>query len=113
MSERDYPVGHPAASDYSGQKHAAHISPFAHDYPPGHAARGGQNSNRLSTPDGMRTAHNSQKTDLQELAMVGSLPPLIDDETGKAVELSSQQLAHVYAVRNAIAKGQLWDRQWK
>lgn len=51
--ERDYPLGHPAASDYKGEPYTPPIAPHAEDYPHGHPARGGANSHSSSTPDGM------------------------------------------------------------
>ena len=34
--ERDYPIGHPAASDYNGEPYNPPPPPLARDYPPGH-----------------------------------------------------------------------------
>lgn len=56
MAERDYPVGHPAASDYAGQKYTPPRAPFSEDFAPDHPARGGKNISPLDTPDGMRAA---------------------------------------------------------
>src|SRR5437763_8895832 len=100
--ERDYPIGHPAASDYKGGPCAPRRAPFVEAFPPGHPARGGKDVGPLDTPDGMRAAHLKRSQDLQELAAVGSLPPLVDDETGQALELTPEQLAHVYATRKGL-----------
>jgi hypothetical protein len=100
--ERDYPIGHPAASDFRGENYVPPISPYALDYDPAHPAHAGRNSDEKSTPDGMRAAHNEQRTDIGELAMVGSLPPLVDPDTGEALALSPKQLAHIYAVRKGL-----------
>lgn len=100
--ERDFPVGHPAACDYIGEPYTPPRAPFGEDFAPGHPARSGKNIGALDTPDGMRAAHLADSQDLQELAMVGSLPPLFDPDTHEQVKLSPQELAHVYAVRNAI-----------
>jgi hypothetical protein len=54
--ERDYPVGHPAASDYKGEPYTPPRAPYAEDFPPGHPARGGKNASRLDTPDGTHDA---------------------------------------------------------
>jgi hypothetical protein len=102
MQERDFPVGHPAASDYKGQPYHPNRAPFEEDFPVGHPARGGRNVSLLDTPDGLHAHHLKQSQDLQALAMMGSLPPLVDDTTGKEVDLTPQELAHIYAVRNAL-----------
>lgn len=102
MPERDYPVGHPAAPDYKGQPYRPNRAPFEEDFPVGHPARNGRNVSDLDRPDGQRAAHLKQSQDLQVLAMIGSLPRLIDDATGKEVELTPQELAHIYAVRKAL-----------
>lgn len=52
--ERDYPIGHPAASDYKGERYVPPRAPFAEDFPPDHPARAGKNITALDTPDGMR-----------------------------------------------------------
>ena len=103
MPERDFPVGHPAASDYAGQPYKAPRSPFLDEFPEGHLARNGKNIRPVDSPDGMRQAFNSQSQHLQELAAIGSLPALTDLATGEPVPLSSEQLAHVYAVRHGLS----------
>jgi hypothetical protein len=100
--ERDYPVGHPAASDYNGEPYTPQGAHSRFDYPPGHPAHGGKNVGTLDTADGMRAAHNLQTQNLSELAAVGSLPPLRDDSTGDEIKLTAEQLAHVYAVRKGL-----------
>jgi len=102
MPDRDFPVGHPAASDYKGEGYFPDLSPHTEDFGRKHPARGGKNVSALDTPDGMRAAHNAQKQDLQALAAMGSLPPLMDSETGKPVDLTPQELAHIYAVRKGL-----------
>ncbi len=42
-TERDYPVGHPAAPDYAGEHYTPPKAPHAEDFPEGHPARGGAN----------------------------------------------------------------------
>ena len=59
MSERDFPVGHPAAADYKGEKYTPETAPYGSDFPRNHPARGGRNTSALDTPDGMRAAHNA------------------------------------------------------
>ena len=54
MPERDYPLGHPAASDYKGEKYIPPRAPFAEDFGPDHPARLGRNINDLDSPDGAR-----------------------------------------------------------
>lgn len=102
MQERDYPVGHPAASDYKGEAYHPNRAPFEEDYPKGHPARDGKNVSHLDTPDGHRAAFNQQRQDLQVLAAMGSLPPLKDDATDREIELTPQELAYVYAVRKGL-----------
>jgi len=101
--ERDYPVGHPAASDYRGEPYTPPRAPFSEDFAPGHPARDGKNISALDSPDGMRAAHNEHRQNLAELAAIGSLRPLIDDQTGQPIPLSPYQLAHVYAVRKGLS----------
>lgn len=74
MSERDYPVGHPAASDYNGQKYTPPRAPWQDDFDADSPARGGANTNPLDTPDGMREHQNKLSQDLAELAAIGALP---------------------------------------
>lgn len=50
--ERDYPEGHPAASDYSGEQYTPPRAPHSEDFPPDHPARGGKNVSALDSPDG-------------------------------------------------------------
>lgn len=56
MAERDYPVGHPAASDYKGEKYTPPRAPFADDFSVDHPAYQGKNISAIDTPDGMRAA---------------------------------------------------------
>jgi len=100
--ERDYPIGHPAASDYNGEPYAPLMTLGAEDFPPGDPARGGGNVTSLHTPDGMRASLNAQAAELHELAPVGSLPRLKDPTTGEAIELTPAQLALVYRVRQSL-----------
>jgi hypothetical protein len=68
MAERDYPVGHPSASDYKGEHYVPPRAPFSEDFPPGHPARDGKNIGVLDTPDGKRaqtmreSQDNAQRT---------------------------------------------------
>ena len=100
--ELAYPVGHPAHPDYKGEPYQNPAAIFDIDFPEGHPARGGANVRAIDTPDGHHAAHLKQSTDLQQLAMMGSLPPLKDPDTGEVIPLTAEQLAHVYAVRNAL-----------
>lgn len=59
--ERDYPVGHPAASDYAGEEYIPPRAPWSEDFAPDHPARGGANTSALDTPDGYRDAVNQQQ----------------------------------------------------
>jgi len=102
MAERDYPVGHPAAADYKGEPYTPPRSPYTRDFDEGHPAFGGKNIAATDTPDGMRAAANKFQNNLQELAAIGSLPPLVDDNTGEALQISPEQLAYVYAVRKGL-----------
>lgn len=52
--ERDYPVGHPAASDYSGEPYTPPDAPWSSDFPANHPARGGKNTSEADSPDGAR-----------------------------------------------------------
>jgi hypothetical protein len=101
MAERDYPVGHPAASDYKGEPYVDRFASYAYDFPEGHPARGGKNRSALDTPDGVRDSHMRQVTPLQDLAMQGSLPPLRDPAKDEPLPLAPAELAHVYATRLA------------
>jgi hypothetical protein len=102
LQERDFPEGHPAASDYTGQAWTNPAAVHDHDFPVGHPARNGGNVREIDRPDGQRAAHLKQSQDLMQLAMIGSLPPLIDPATNDPIELTAEQLAHVYAVRNSL-----------
>ncbi|HWY55754.1 MAG TPA: hypothetical protein VNZ03_14900 [Terriglobales bacterium] len=100
--ERDYPVGHPAASDYKGEAYVDRFASYAYDFPEGHAARGGKNRSDLDTPDGVRESHLRQTQPLQDLAKQGSLPPVFDPAKKEPLPLSAEQLAHIYSARNAV-----------
>src|SRR5277367_3431409 len=98
-SELAYPVGHPAHPDYKGEPWVNPDAKFGVDFASGHPARNGANTRTIDTPDGQRDAHRKQATDLAQLAMLGSLPPARDPDTGEVIELTPDQLALVYAVR--------------
>lgn len=100
--ERDFPVGHPAASDYNGELYTPPLAPYSEDFSEGHPAREGKNISPLDTADGFRAALLQQRTDLVELASVGSLPPLIDDTKSMPVTLAASELALLYALRNGL-----------
>jgi len=102
MPERDYPIGHPAASDYKGQAYKPGFDAMAHDYRENHPARGGANVTALDSPDGKRAALNTRIADLHELAAVGSLPALIDPTTKEPIPLTAAQIAYIYTVRAAL-----------
>jgi hypothetical protein len=102
MPELAYPVGHPAHPDYKGEPWKNPAAVYDEDFPEGHPARGGANVRAIDTPDGQRAAHLKQFQDLQQLAMLGSLPPVLDPETGEKLNLSPAALAHVYAVRKGL-----------
>lgn len=100
--ERDFPVGHPAASDYAGEPYSPPRAPYTEDFAEGHPARDGKNVSTLDTPDGLRAAHLQFRNDLVELAMVGSLPRLVDFENNEPIPLTPEQLATVYALRHGL-----------
>jgi hypothetical protein len=104
--ERDFPVGHPAASDYKGEAFTDRFASYAYDFPEGHAARAGKNRGDLDTPDGVRESHLGEKTPLVDLAKQGSLPPLFDPEKHDPLPLTPDQLAHIYAARLAADETQ-------
>lgn len=101
MAERDYPVGHPAASDYKGEPYVDLFASYAFDFPEGHGARGGKNRGDLDTPDGVRESHLKQVTPLVDLATSGSLPPVFAPGRPEPLPLPPAQLAHIYAARLA------------
>jgi hypothetical protein len=72
--ERDFPIGHPAAADYAGERYVPAGPAFPEDFPPGHPARDGDNTAENDTPDGMRAALDQQQQDLDELATIGAFP---------------------------------------
>jgi hypothetical protein len=102
MPELAYPVGHPAHPDYKGEAWKNPAAVYDEDFPEGHPARGGANVRAIDTPDGQRAAQLKQSQDLQQLAMMGSLPPVVDPATGEKLALSPEALAHVYAVRKGL-----------
>lgn len=82
MAERDYPVGHPAASDYKGERYTPPRAPFGEDFGPDHPARGGKNTSTADTPDGMRerTVKDWQaNADRMAVAEPPATPPTGDD----------------------------------
>ena len=102
MPELAYPVGHPAHPDYKGEPWSNPAAKFDQDFPVGHPARLGANVREIDTPDGRHKAHLEHTTSLRDLAAMGSLPPVVDSATGEKLELTADQLAHVYAVRNGL-----------
>jgi hypothetical protein len=101
-AELAYPAGHPANPDYKGEPWTNPAETTGVDFPEGHPARGGANVRLIDTPDGQRAALLKQTTDLMQLAMMGSLPPVMDAEKGLPLQLSPAQLAHIYAVRKGL-----------
>lgn len=99
--ERDYPIGHPAASDYQGQPYVDRFASYAFDFPEGSPARGGKNCSDLDSPDGVRAAQLRQVNKLQDLAQQGSLPPVFAPGSKEPLPLTAAQLAHIYAARHA------------
>jgi hypothetical protein len=99
--ERDYPVGHPAASDYKGTPFVDKFASYAYDFPEGHPARGGKNVSVLDTPDGAREATVHRVNNLTTLAEEGALPPLFAPGRKEPLPLTAAQLAHLYAARKA------------
>jgi len=71
MAERDYPVGHPAAVDYAGQKYTGPRAPWQDDFPEDHPARGGANTNATDTPDGQRAFLDDLAAAVQDRAAEG------------------------------------------
>jgi len=100
--ERDFPIDHPAASDYDGTPYHPPRAPYGEDFPEGHPARGGKNITPLDTPDGRRAAALEYCNDLVDLAVSGSLPPLVDDVRHDVIDLPPVQLATLYALRNGL-----------
>lgn len=43
VAERDWPTGHPSASDYQGERYTPPEPPFGFDWPEGHPCRLGAN----------------------------------------------------------------------
>jgi len=72
--ERDYPIGHPASSDYAGQKYTPPRAPWMDDFPEDHPAHGGRNCNETDSPDGQRANLLAVEQDVAELAAVGAIP---------------------------------------
>jgi hypothetical protein len=102
MQELDFPVTHPASVHYTGTTPAV-VSAFVDvDFPFSHPARGGANVRDIDTIDGQRAAHLKYRQDLHQLAMMGSLPPVMDPETHRPLELAPEQLALIYAVRKGL-----------
>lgn len=101
MSERDYPVGHPAAGDYKGEAYADKFASYAYDFPEDHPARGGKNIADTDTPDGMRESQAKQTNRFVDLASVGSLPKLFDGKQPEPLQVAPEKLAQIYAARLA------------
>lgn len=97
--ERDFPIGHPAASDYKGEAYKDPFASYMYDFPEGHPARAGKNRSELDTPDGVREAHLRQTTPLADLAKQGSLPPMFRAGAAEPLPLPAEQLAEIYAAR--------------
>src|SRR5216683_3835128 len=74
QGERDFPMGHPAASDYKGEAYTPPRAPWEHDYAADNPARAGANTSPLDSPDGMREAIKQRIQDLDELRAIGALP---------------------------------------
>jgi hypothetical protein len=91
VKERDYPVGHPAAADYKGEKYFPPDAPFAADYPRNHPARGGKNVSDLDTPDGRRAAHLKQAQDIAELIAVGAIPSDTEHEADAITDAATDE----------------------
>jgi hypothetical protein len=99
MAERDYPEGHPAASDYKGTPYVDRFASYQYDFPEGHPARAGKNVSHVDTPDGMREVQMKTVTPLKDLAKQGSLPPMFAPGRKEPLALAPEALAHIYASR--------------
>jgi hypothetical protein len=75
--ERDFPLGHPAACDYKGEKYNPPKAPWQVDYEHTDPARGGRNTSHLDTPDGMREALTVASAARAELADLGAPAPAV------------------------------------
>lgn len=102
-----YPVGHPGHPEYKGEpwRNPADVGTAA--YYPGHPGFLGANVKKIDTPDGYQEFINQRQNNLVDLAACGSLPPLTDPDTHERIELTPDQLAYVYLVRNNIRNASL------
>lgn len=107
MPQSLYPVGHPGHPEYKGEpwRNLADVGTAA--YYPGHPGYEGANVRDVDTPDGFRAMIAQRQNDLVDLAACGCLPPVIDPDTNETVQLTPEQLAHVYLVRNNIRNAAL------
>jgi len=88
--ERDYPEGHPAASDYSGQPYTPPRAPYAEDFGVGHPARGGNNISDLDSPDG-----SHQRTVREWQASVNRTAPQQQQAVPMEAEETSAEVSEV------------------
>ena len=100
--ERDFPINHPAASDYDGTPYNPPRAPYGEDFPEGHPARDGKNVSALDTPDGLRAAVLHQQQDFEELASVGALPALFDPDDASVISLVPKDHAYLYAYKKGL-----------
>jgi hypothetical protein len=99
--ERDFPVGHPAASDFDPSTYTPPENKYYVDFPKGHPARGGANVKFIDTPDGVKENTLHQVNNLKDLAAQGSLPQVFAPGKKEPLPLTPAQLAHFYAARLA------------
>lgn len=78
--ERDFPIGHPAAVDYNGQKYTGPRAPWQDDFPADSPCRAGANTNATDTPDGMRASHNAWQDAQQEAVTAGPQEPQHEED---------------------------------
>jgi len=107
--ERDFPIWHPAASDYDGTPYEPIRAPYGEDFPKGHPARDGGNIGAADTPDGRRAALLEQTQDLEELAECGALPLVIDEDKRQPIALTTSQLVSAYELRAGLIPDRISD----
>jgi hypothetical protein len=94
MAERDYPIGHPAASDYKGEKYRPPRAPFADDYNIDHPAYQGRNTHAIDTPDGMRA-----EVLANDAANVERTAAMQQTEESPDVDEATEQPANVQSIK--------------
>lgn len=102
--ERDFPIGHPKAPDYKGERYTPPRAPYAQDFEQGNPARGGANTNPSDTPDGLHALQ--LKADAENARITAESENLNNREPATVEQLKAEVMSEGVAADTAAAIAQ-------